>query len=122
MSIPRENLPKYVIPLFIIWVVLCNIVIIIISSIWLVSNPDRLGNRPGLIYGIVLGINLSSLLLLIPMFTLKKIPRFLIPAIAWFIVVAVVNAILGLNLFLIFGIIQLAADIWFDFMLRKANP
>ena len=121
MSIPREKLPKYAIPLFNIWVALCNLVVIAISIFWLENNPERLGNRPGLSFGIILGINLSSLLLLIPMFTLKKIPRFLIPAIFWFVMVSIVNSILGLYLFLIFGVIQLTADIWFDFLLKKTE-
>lgn len=121
MKIPRESLPKYAIPLFSIWVAVCNLTIIVISSIWYASKPGNLGNNPGLIFGVVLSINILSLMLLYPMFSLDSIPVFLIPALIWYLIVSTIYLFLGLYLFLIPGTIQLAADIWFHFILKKAE-
>ncbi|WP_371804892.1 hypothetical protein [Candidatus Lokiarchaeum ossiferum] len=121
MPVSKEKFPKYAILLFNSWVTLCNLTLITISSIWLASNPSKLGTNPELAFGITIGINILSILMLIPMFKLDKIPRFIIGAFIWYVIVSTIYLIFGLYLFAIIGTIQLAADIWFDFLLKKLD-
>lgn len=119
MSLPRKSLPPYMIPVFLIWVALCNVGVIVTSIVLYRNNITLFGSRPGLNLGIVLAINIVSILMLYPLLNMDPIKPFLIPALIWFVVVSVVYVILGLYWVLIFGTVQLAADLWFEFMLRK---
>ncbi|UYP44296.1 hypothetical protein NEF87_000581 [Candidatus Lokiarchaeum ossiferum] len=121
MPVSKEKFPKYAIPLFNSWVALCNFALIIIASIWYATNPSKLGNNPELAFGLTIGINILSLLMLVPFLKLDEIPRFIIGAIIWYIIVSIVYIILGLYIFVIFGTIQLIADIWLDFKIMKVG-
>jgi hypothetical protein len=118
-EVERNKFPSYVIPLFMIWVAVCNVISIILGSIWL--NDNSLG------FGIVIGINALSIILLYPLFNMDPIKPFLIPALIWYAVVTVVYIILALTLtnliwwFLIPGNFQLGADIWFHWKLSQIS-
>ncbi|MBN2156479.1 MAG: hypothetical protein JW776_10585 [Candidatus Lokiarchaeota archaeon] len=120
MDLKRESFPKYVIPLFMLWVFLCNVGTIGISIYLYITNVAIFRFRPGLLLGIVIGINLVSIILLYPLFNMDPIKPFLIPALIWFVVVAAVYIIFGLYWLLIFSILQMFADLWFELMYRKA--
>ncbi len=121
MEIAREKLPKYMIPLFNSWVALCNIVIIVWASILFSSDETAMGEDPALTYGVVMGINILSILLLYPMFTMDPIKPFFKGALIWYIVVTVIYIVFEQYLFLIPGTIQLAADMWFHWKLKKIS-
>jgi hypothetical protein len=120
MDLKRESLPKYVIPLFTIWVFLCNVGVVITTIILYENYINIFRFLPGLILGIVIGINVLSIILLYPMFTMDPITRFLIPALIWFGVVAIAYIVFGLYWLLILSVIQLLADLWFELMYRKS--
>ena len=119
MSLSREKLPKSMIPIFMIWIVLCNIGAIIFGTVWYLVEPSAFGSLPFLYLGIAIGINVASLLFLIPLFKMDPIKPFFVPALIWFVVVSIIYIILGLYYFLIFSVIQLLADIWFHWMLKR---
>lgn len=122
MELKREALPPYFIPLFSIWVALCNIGVIVLSIIFYVLNKEFSGLielSAGVDLGIILGINVLSLLLLLPLIKMDPISPFFIPALIWFILITATYILFGMYILLIFGGVQLLADIWFEVMYRK---
>ena len=122
MGLKREALPSFFLPLFSIWVALCNIGVIILSIVFYTMNIEFAGLielSAGVDLGIILGINILSLILLLPLIKMDPITPFFIPALIWFILVTVVYVIFGMYILLIFGGVQLLADIWFEVMYRK---
>jgi hypothetical protein len=120
MELKRESLPKYVIPLFIIWVFLSNVGVIVASIVFYTNYTAMFRFLPGLVLGLVIGINVLSIILLYPMFTMDPIKPFLIPALIWFAVVAIAYIVFGLYWLLAFSVIQLLADLWFEVVYRKS--
>jgi hypothetical protein len=122
MDLKREALPSYFIPIFMIWVAVCNIGAIILSIVFFVADIEFVGLvelSAGVDLGIILGINILSLILLFPLFKMDPITPFFIPALIWFVLVTAVYIIFGMYILLIFGTVQLGADIWFEVMYRK---
>ncbi len=122
MELKREALPAYFIPLFSIWVALCNIGVIVLSIIFYIMNIEFSGLlelSAGVDLGIILGINVLSLILLFPLIKMDPISPFFIPALIWFILVTATYILFGMYILLIFGGVQLLADIWFEVMYRK---
>ncbi len=119
MELKRKMLPSYFLPVFMIWVALTNIGVIITAIALFSSNIAIFGSNPGLILGIVITINVASIILLYPLFNMDPIKPFLIPALIWFAVVAIIYIIMGMYWLLIFSFIQLGADLWFEWMSRR---
>ena len=120
MELKRESLPKYVIPLFIVWVFLSNVGVIIATVVFYTNFTTMFRFLPGLVLGLVIGINVLSIILLYPMFTMDPIVPFFKPALIWFALVTIAYIVFGLYWLLIFGAIQLLADIWFEIVYRKS--
>ena len=118
MVLKRSFLPSYFLPVFMIWVALTNIGVIITTILLYTSNIVIFGSNPGLILGIIIVINVASIILLYPLFKMDPIKPFLIPALIWFAVVAIIYIIMGMYWLLIFSVIQLAADLWFEWMAK----
>ena len=122
MELKRDALPPYFLPLFSIWVALCNIGVIVLSVIYYIKNIEFSGLiylSAGIDLGIILGINILSLILLLPLIKMDPITPFFIPAVIWFILITITYALFGMYILLIFGGVQLLADIWFEVMYRK---
>lgn len=73
----------------------------------------------GVDLGIILGINILSIILLYPLFKMDPIIPFFIPALVWYVLVTATYVVFGMYILLIFGGLQLGADIWFEFMYRN---
>ncbi len=122
MELKRSTLPAYFIPLFMVWVALCNISVIILSIVFFKKNINFVGIielSAGVDLGIILGINILSLILLYPLFKMDPITPFFIPALIWFVLVTATYVLFGMYILLIFGVVQLGADIWFEVKYRK---
>ena len=122
MELKREALPPYFLLFFSIWVALCNIGVIILSIVFYIKNIEFSGLielSAGVDLGIILGINILSLVLLLPLIKMDPITPFFIPALIWFILVTAAYVLFGMYILLIFGGMQLLADIWFEVMYRK---
>lgn len=122
MDLKRSALPSYFLPVFSIWVALCNIGVIVLSIVFYTMNIEFLGIvelSAGWDLGIILGINVLSIILLYPLIKMDPIVPFFIPALIWFILVTATYVIFGMYILLILGTVQLAADIWFEVMYRK---
>ena len=122
MDLKREAVPSYFLPVFSIWVVVCNIGAIVLSTIFFIMDIEFVGliELSAIVdFGIILGINILSILLLLPLLKMDPIVPFFIPAIIWFVLVTTVYILFGMYILLIFGGFQLGADIWFEIMYRK---
>lgn len=119
MQVPRSKFPKKKIMIFVGWVAFCNILAIIIALLWFFRYPDQFGSSSGLKLGITIALNVVSMLLLYPMFTMDPLKEFLIPALIWFVVINTFYVLIGLYVLLFPGIIQLAADLWFHWQLKS---
>lgn len=119
MELTRKMLPSYFLPVFMIWVALTNIGVIVVALFLFSSNIALFSSNPGLILGIIIAINVLSIILLYPLFNMDPIKPFLIPALIWFAVVAIIYIIMGMYWLLIFSFIQLGADLWFEWMARS---
>jgi hypothetical protein len=101
-----------------IWVALTNLVAIVYGIVLFSSNLAGYGSFPGLKFGVVLAINISSILLLYPMLKMDPIKPFLIPSLIWFGAIVIIYIIMGLYWFLVLAVVQLAADLWFEYISR----
>lgn len=122
MELKRNALPSYFLPVFSIWVALCNIGVIILSVVYFILNIEFVGLielSPTIDLGIIIGINVLSILLLLPLIKMDPIVPFFIPALIWFILITATYLLFGMYILLIFGVVQLGADIWFEIMYRK---
>ena len=121
MSPARVSLPKSMIPIFVIWILICNVGAIVLSILLYYISPAMLGSNVAVNCGVIIGINVLSMLLLLPLYKLDPVKPFLIPALIWYIIVSLVYGLLGLWIFLIPGTIQLVADLWFHWKLNKIS-
>ena len=119
MSLERKDAPKTFIPIFMIWILLCNISAIILAIIWNIKYPESFRFDATVSMYIVIAINVLSIILLYPMFGMDPITPFLRGALIWFIVISIIYVILGAYIALIPGTIQLFADLWFHWKRNK---
>ena len=128
MSLARKDAPKTFIPIFMIWIFLCNIIAIILAIIWNIQFPESF--RFFGIYTItpydalismiiIIGINVLSIILLYPMLKMDPITPFLKGALIWYAVISIIYLILGAYIALIPGTIQLLGDLWFHWKRKK---
>jgi len=119
MSLERKDAPKTFIPLFMIWILLCNITAIILAIIWNSQFPESFRFDATVSMYIVIAINVLSIILLYPLFGMDPITPFLRGALIWFVVISIIYLILGAYIALIPGTIQLLGDLWFHWKRNK---
>jgi hypothetical protein len=119
MTLERKDAPKSFIPIFMVWIFLCNIVAIILAIIWNFQFPQSFYFNSLVSMFIIIAINILSIILLYPLLKKDPLTPFLKSALIWFIVVSGTYIILGAFIILIPGTVQLLGDLWFDWKLKK---
>lgn len=119
MTLERKDAPKTFIPIFMIWIAICNILAIILAIIWNMLFPKSFTFDATVSMYIIIAINVLSIILLYPLPGKDPITPFLKSALIWFIVISIVYIILGAYFALIPGTIQLLGDLWFHWKLNK---
>ncbi|TFG23076.1 MAG: hypothetical protein EU529_08525 [Promethearchaeota archaeon] len=119
MTLERKDAPKTFIPIFMIWIFLCNIMAIILVIIWNIKFPESFRFDATVSMYIVIGINILSIILLYPMLKMDPITPFLKGALIWYAVISIIYLILGAYIALIPGTIQLLGDLWFHWKRNK---
>ncbi|MFX0004838.1 MAG: hypothetical protein ACFFAA_13655 [Promethearchaeota archaeon] len=119
MTLERKDAPKSFIPIFMIWIFLCNIVAIILAIIWYIQFPQSFTFDAMVSMYIIIAINVLSIILLYPLFGKDPITPFLRSAFIWYIVIAIIYLILGAYIALIPGTFQLLGDLWFHWKRKK---
>ena len=119
MTLERKDAPKSFIPIFMIWIFLCNIMAIILAIIWNIKFPESFRFDATVSMYIIIAINVLSIILLYPLLGMDPITPFLKGAIIWFIVISIIYVILGAYIALIPGTIQLLGDLWFHWKRNK---
>jgi len=119
MTLERKDAPKTFIPIFMMWIFLCNLVAIILAIIWNIQFPESFYFDAMVSMYIIIGINILSIILLYPLFRMDPITPFLKGALIWYIVISIVYVILGAYIALIPGTVQLLGDLWFHWKRNK---
>ena len=119
MTLERKDAPKTFIPIFMIWIFLCNLVAIILAIIWNIQFPESFYFDAMVSMYIIIAINILSIILLYPLLGMDPITPFLKGALIWYIVVSIIYVILGAYIALIPGTIQLLGDLWFHLKRNK---
>ena len=119
MTLERKDAPKTFIPIFMIWIFLCNLLAIILVIIWNIQFPESFTFDATVSMYIIIAINVLSIILLYPMLGMDPITPFLKGALIWFAVVSIIYVILGAYIALIPGTIQLLGDLWFHWKRNK---
>ncbi len=119
MTLERKNAPKTFIPIFMIWIFLCNLVAIILVVIWNIQFPESFYFDATISMYIIIAINILSIVLLYPLPRMDPITPFLKGALIWYIVISITYVILGAYIALIPGTIQLLGDLWFHWKRNK---
>ena len=119
MTLERKDVPKTFIPLFMIWIFLCNIVAIILAIVWYVQFPESFYFDALVSMIIIIAINVLSIILLYPLFNKDPITPFLRRALIWYAVISIMYIILGAYIALIPGTFQLLGDLWFHWKRNK---
>ena len=119
MSLERKDAPKTFIPIFMIWIFLCNIIAIILAIIWNIQFPESFRFEATVSMYIIIAINVLSIILLYPMLKMDPITPFLKGALIWYAVISIIYLILGAYIALIPGTIQLLGDLWFHWKRNK---
>ena len=119
MTLARKDVPKTFIPIFMIWIFLCNIVAIILAIVWFMQFPQSFYFDALVSMIIIIAINVLSIILLYPLFNKDPITSFLRSALIWYVAVSIVYIILGGYIALIPGTIQLFGDLWFHWKRNK---
>ncbi|MFX1455673.1 MAG: hypothetical protein ACFFDB_09895 [Promethearchaeota archaeon] len=119
MTLERKDAPKTFIPIFMIWIFLCNLVAIILVIIWNIQFPQSFRFNSIISMYIIIAINILSILLLYPLIRMDPITPFLKGAIIWYIVVSTVYIIFAAYIVVIPGTVQLLADLWFHWKRNK---
>ncbi len=119
MTLERKDAPKSFIPIFMIWIFLCNLVAIILAIVWNIQFPQSFYFDATVSMYIIIAINILSIILLYPLLRMDPITPFLKSAIIWFIVITIVYVILGAYFALIPGTVQLLGDLWFHWKRNK---
>jgi len=115
MSVPRNKAPKWFIPTFMVWIVICNIMAIILA----ILVPATLTLDATISMIIVILINIVSIIFLYPLLKQDPLTPFIRGAFIWFAVVTIIYIILGAWVILIPGTIQLLADLWYNWKFNK---
>lgn len=119
MTLERKDAPKSFIPIFMIWIFLCNVAAIILAIIWAMQFPESFFFDATISMIIVIAINVLSIFLLYPMLGMDPITPFLKGALIWYTVVAGIYIVLGAFIALVPGTIQLLGDLWFHWKRKK---
>ena len=119
MTLERKDAPKTFIPIFMIWIFLCNLVAIILAITWNIQFPESFTFDAMVSMYIIIAINVLSIILLYPLLGMDPITPFLKGALIWYIVVSIIYVILGAYIALIPGTIQLLGDLWFHLKRNK---
>jgi hypothetical protein len=119
MTLERKDVPKTFIPVFMIWIFLCNILAIILAIVWYIQFPQSFYFDALVSMYIIIAINILSIILLYPLPKRDPITPFLKSALIWYAVVSIVYIILGAYIALIPGTIQLLGDLWFHWKRNK---
>ncbi|MFX1574467.1 MAG: hypothetical protein ACFFB0_17135 [Promethearchaeota archaeon] len=119
MTLERKDAPKSFIPIFMIWIFICNIAAIILAILWYFQFPQSFTYDAMVSMYIIIAINILSIILLYPLPRIDPITPFLKGAFIWFIVISVIYIILGAYFALIPGTIQLLGDLWFHWKRNK---
>ncbi|MFW9824601.1 MAG: hypothetical protein ACFFE4_16785 [Candidatus Thorarchaeota archaeon] len=119
MTLERKDAPKYFIPIFMIWIFLCNIVAILLAIIWNIYFPQSFYFDATVSMWIIIAINILSIILLYPLPRMDPITPFLRGALIWYAVISIVYIVLGAYIALIPGTIQLLGDLWFHWKRNK---
>ncbi|MFX0176877.1 MAG: hypothetical protein ACFE85_11665 [Candidatus Hodarchaeota archaeon] len=119
MTLERKDAPKNFIPIFMIWIFLCNVVAIILAIIWYIQFPQSFTFDALVSMIIIIAINVLSIILLYPMFGMDPIRSFLRSALIWYIAISIIYVILGAYIALIPGTAQLLGDLWFHWKRNK---
>ncbi len=119
MTLERKDAPKTFIPIFMIWIFLCNLVAIILAIIWNIQFPQSFYFDATVSLYIIIAINILSIILLYPLPRMDPITPFLKGALIWYIVISITYVILGAYIALIPGTVQLLGDLWFHWKRNK---
>ncbi|NHJ25814.1 MAG: hypothetical protein EAX89_14630 [Candidatus Lokiarchaeota archaeon] len=119
MTLERKDAPKTFIPIFMIWIFLCNLAAIILAIIWNIQFPESFYFNAMVSMYIIIGINILSIILLYPLLRMDPITPFLKGALIWYIVISIIYVILGAYIALIPGTVQLLGDLWFHWKRNK---
>ncbi|MFW9989587.1 MAG: hypothetical protein ACFFC3_13110 [Candidatus Odinarchaeota archaeon] len=119
MILERKDAPKSFIPIFMIWIFLCNLVAIILAIIWYIQFPQSFYFDELISMCIIIAINVLSIILLYPLPHRDPITPFLKSAIIWYIVILIIYIILDAYFALIPGTFQLFGDLWFHWKRNK---
>jgi len=119
MTLERKDAPKTFIPIFMIWIFLCNLVAIILAIIWNIQFPQSFYFDATVSMYIIIAINILSIILLYPLPRMDPITPFLKGALIWYIVISIIYVILGAYFALIPGTVQLLGDLWFHWKRNK---
>jgi hypothetical protein len=119
MTLERKDAPKTFIPIFMIWIFLCNLAAIILAIIWNLQFPESFYFDAMISMYIIIGINILSIILLYPLLRMDPITPFLKGALIWYIVISIIYIILGAYIALIPGTVQLLGDLWFHWKRNK---
>ena len=119
MTLERKDAPKTFIPIFMIWIFLCNLVAIILAIIWNIQFPESFTFDAMVSMYIIIAINILSIILLYPLPRMDPITPFLKGALIWYIVISIIYVILGAYIALIPGTVQLLGDLWFHWKRNK---
>ncbi len=119
MTLERKDAPKSFIPIFMIWIFLCNLVAIILAIIWNIQFPQSFTFDAMVSMYIIIAINVLSIILLYPLLRMDPITPFLKGALIWYIVISIIYVILGAYFALIPGTVQLLGDLWFHWKRNK---
>ena len=119
MTLERKDVPKTFIPIFMIWILLCNISAIILAILLNIQFPMSFYFDATVSMYIIIGINVLSIILLYPLPRMDPISPFLKGALIWYIVISVIYVILGAYIALIPGTVQFLGDVWFHWKRNK---
>ena len=119
MTLERKDVPKSFIPIFMTWILACNVTTIILAIIWAMQFPASFIFDATVSMYIIIGINVLSIVWLYPLLGMDPITPFLKGALIWFAVIATVYLILGAYFALIPGTVQLLGDLWFHWKRKK---
>ncbi|MFX0083844.1 MAG: hypothetical protein ACFE94_19000 [Candidatus Hodarchaeota archaeon] len=119
MTLERKDVPKSFIPIFMIWIFLCNLVAIILAILWNIQFSQSFYFDAMVSMYIIIAINVLSIILLYPLLGMDPITPFLKGALIWYIVISIIYVILGAYFALIPGTVQLLGDLWFHWKRNK---
>jgi len=119
MTLERKDVPKSFIPIFMIWIFLCNLVAIILAIIWNIQFPQSFTFDAMVSMYIIIAINVLSIILLYPLPGKDPLTPFLKSALIWYVAISIIYIILGAYFALIPGTVQLLGDLWFHWKRNK---